>query len=147
MNPKIVKARKQAKLREKRNSYKYLHKKAWDLQSKFIRLGASDSNGLCQCFTCGVKKPWKEMEAGHLWHDRLDFDIDRNIRPQCYQCNVGHSGRREVYSAKLLEKGIDLIKLRRDAESTHYTTEDLKDYIIKYKMALENLTLGIVNLD
>lgn len=60
------------------------------------------------CFTCGVQKPWKEMEAGHFIHrDHLDFNFV-NINCQCARCNKFLSGNLDVYAEKLITKyGLD----------------------------------------
>ncbi|WP_204466220.1 hypothetical protein, partial [Bifidobacterium pullorum] len=42
-------------------SRKYLHKKAWDLFSKYVR---QKENGVC--FTCKKRDNWKNMQAGHF---------------------------------------------------------------------------------
>ena len=123
--------RKAVKTEKLHNSLAYLKPIAWKAFSRHIRMKYADDNGMVKCYTCPTVKHYKEMQAGHLWHDRLDFD-ERNIHPQCYQCNVGHSGRREVYSTNLLDEGIDLKQLRRDAETKHYTCQELKEIINKF---------------
>jgi hypothetical protein len=135
------KSAKKARHEQTKSYRKVLMDKAWTLMSLYIRQGAADQNGMVKCYTCGTSKHYKEMHAGHLWHSKLDFD-PRNIHPQCYSCNVGHSGRREVYSANLLAEGIDLIKLRRDAEIklNQYTTMELDVIIWDLKIKLKNLT-------
>ena len=127
------KAKKKARFEQGETYRKRLFKKAWKVFSLYIRQKYADIDGMVHCYTCPTVKHFKDMQAGHLWHGKLDFD-ERNIHPQCYQCNVGHSGRREVYSANLLEEGIDLKQLRRDAEEkgNDYSIAELKEIIDKF---------------
>lgn len=76
---------------------KKLKKKAWALQSEWIR---RKEDGVC--FTCGKKLPWKEQQSGHFVHgDSLDFDL-RNIHCQCVRCNHWLSGNLIPYTRKML---------------------------------------------
>ena len=95
---------------------KTLHDSCWKLMSKAVRLKGADSNGFNSCYTCGVVKHYKELQAGHYKHGRLDFDF-RNLKPQCVKCNHFHSGRLDVYAEKLIkEYGVKwLDKLVQDA--------------------------------
>lgn len=126
------KARRATKRAKVANSFKVLHKKAWKAFSMYIRQKGMDEDGMNVCYTCKKVKHYKLLYAGHLWHGKLDFD-ERNIHPQCWHCNYPNHGMREAYSANLLSEGIDLIKLRYDAETTFYTCEDLKKIIARYK--------------
>ena len=49
-----------------KSSISKLKKKLWTLFSKYIRLRDSDYRGICSCCTCGIKKHYKEMQAGHF---------------------------------------------------------------------------------
>jgi hypothetical protein len=108
-----------------------LHKKAWELQSKAMRQAAQDDDGYVFCYTCGKYMRWQDAHIGHYFHGRLDFD-PRNLRIQGACCNTYKHGNLAVYGAKLVEEGIDLKQLRRDAETTHYTCQQLKEIISKY---------------
>jgi hypothetical protein len=59
------------------------------LFSEWLRRGNS-VNGKCECFICGRKARWQEMQAGH-YIDRdqmsLRFDI-RNVHVVCPSCNL-----------------------------------------------------------
>lgn len=59
------------------------------LFSKWVRLSVADTNGYCECVSCGVWHPWQEMDAGHFiprasLATRWD---ERNVHPQCRHCN------------------------------------------------------------
>jgi hypothetical protein len=88
----------------KRKSLPKLHKKAWDLQSKFLRQKYADENGMVQCYTCPRKLHWKEMQMGHCFHgDRMDFELD-DLRPQCCQCNYYKSGQGTIFMFNLISE-------------------------------------------
>ena len=84
---------------------KALKKKAWTLFSQYIRRKYSDNMGNAQCFTCGIVKPWKELQCGHGISGRGNFVLflEEVCRPQCYGCNVGRGGNYEVFIPKLID--------------------------------------------
>lgn len=120
---------------KKHKSTKSLHKKAWKLQSEYIR---KIERGIC--FTCGAKKHWREQNAGHYIHkDCLDFD-PINIHCQCVRCNSYLSGNLGIYAERLIaEYGEDaVIALRQRSEVIKkFTIEELEDLIAHYKQLLK----------
>jgi hypothetical protein len=62
--------------------------------SKYVRLRDSDSLGVCTCITCGTKKHWKEMDAGHFISRRYNATRyeSKNCHAQCQRCNKYNSG-------------------------------------------------------
>jgi hypothetical protein len=122
-----------------KSEQKRLHAKAWVLMSKIVRLNGADWRGNNKCYTCGVIKNYKELQAGHFKHDKLDFD-ERNLKPQCVKCNHFHSGKLDVYAEKLIkEYGLKWFnKLVHDADiHPGYKTEELKTIIVKLKDKLK----------
>lgn len=126
----------------KKTTKKKLHDKTWTLMSKWIRIKDADWKGFNECYTCGVVKDYRELQAGHYKHDRLDFD-ERNLKPQCVKCNHFNSGKLDIYSERLIkEYGLKWFnKLVKDAwEHTGYSYEelekinkDLKEKLKKYE--------------
>lgn len=59
------------------------------LCQRMVRLKAADDNGYCKCITCGVSKPWHDMQGGHfIERGKKATKADEiNIHPQCPQCN------------------------------------------------------------
>jgi hypothetical protein len=113
-------------------SLKSLHKKAWKIFSKWIR-----KRDKCTCFTCGVKKPMAQMQAGHFMHASQDFD-PRNIHCQCIRCNHYLSGNLAVYTQKMGKKyGLKVVEeLIAGRKKVHkYTREELEEVIRKYGKA------------
>lgn len=83
------------------------------------------------CFTCGKAG----NEAGHYWHNKLDFD-PRNLHCQCTYCNHFLSGNLGKYAVKLIDdfgrKWFD--QLDRDAhqEQSKRSRQDLEELIKKF---------------
>ena len=59
------------------------------LCQRMVRLKAADDNGYCKCITCGVSKPWQEMQGGHfIERGKKATKIDEtNVHPQCVYDN------------------------------------------------------------
>ena len=112
--------------KEKKLSLSKVKTKAWKAFSRYIRLrdclvttGTKDY-GLC--FTCGRKKHFKELEAGHFVDSRCNailFEED-GVHAQCHQCNCYKSGNKDAYTPKMIE----LYGLKRveELQQQKYTT-------------------------
>lgn len=72
----------------KKPSVSKLHKKLWAIFSLYIRLNES-KDGIGTCITCGVKKPYKELQAGHFISRRFKATLydEMNVHSQCFACN------------------------------------------------------------
>lgn len=122
------------------SSYK---KKLDALFSQFIRL-RDDGKG---CYTCGVMKPWKELQCGHFTPRQylsLRYD-ETNCHSQCYACNMLYNGQPSAYAVRLKkEYGDDIIeKLEsKRREIVRYYPYELK--IEEYKEKIENMINGTV---
>lgn len=116
-------------------SLKALHKKAWLLQSEYIR---RSERGFC--YTCGNLRNWKQQQAGHYIHkDCLDFDL-MNIHCQCVRCNKWLSGNTGVYAERLIaEYGeATIAELRvRSEQIKKFTITELQEIIANYKQKLK----------
>jgi len=117
----------------KESEIKILKKKCWKLMSEYTR---RRDKGIC--FTCLIKKHWKEQQAGHRYHGRLDLDF-RNINCQCVHCNKYLHGNLGAYERRQIEEnGIEWVKqLERDswAKGNDYTKQEL----LKIEKELEKL--------
>lgn len=114
--------------------YKLLHKKAWKAWSLYVRTLEANTDGINYCYTCEQPFHYKNLQAGHFHHGKLDFD-NRNIRPQCERCNKWLHGNGAIYGTKLTkELGVEgMQKLLLDSNTVKYNKEDLEDIIDKYK--------------
>jgi Bacteriophage Lambda NinG protein len=83
------------------------------------------------CYTCGHQGG----EAGHYWHNKLDFD-ERNLHCQCTSCNRFKSGNLAIYAHNLIRdhghKWFD--KLDADAHQSlnKFSKDELEEFIQKY---------------
>ena len=106
-----------------------LKKKAWQTFSKWIR------NRDVTCVTCQIGKA---DNAGHFWHNILDFD-EININGQCVRCNKWLSGNLNSYAEYLIKKyGIKKFKdlssrHYKVMQGEHYEIEDYQKIIKKYE--------------
>ena len=73
---------------------------AAELLQKLVRLKAADSNGYAQCVTCGVQKPWQELQGGHFISRVKTAHklLEENIHPQCGKCNGYLRGNMVAYT-------------------------------------------------
>ena len=123
------------------NTKKKLHKQAWALMSQWVRRKDANLDGFNECYTCGVVKQWKELQAGHFKHDRLDFD-ERNLKPQCSRCNHYYSGKLDVYAENLIrDYGLEWLQqlLRDSNEYQPYQISELAKIIRDLKTKISQL--------
>jgi hypothetical protein len=106
------------------------HKKeAWKFFSKWVK--ANDKN---ICYTCGRYAEGSAMHAGHFvtgasCPPSLYFD-ERNVRAQCYHCNVNLSGNWTSYFERMVrEHGKDTVEeLMNSRHKKGGEKWDKKDY-------------------
>lgn len=105
-------------------------KKAWKVFSEWVRRKDADGAGYSTCFTCDSKIHWKELNAGHFKHGKLDFD-EMNVNPQCVRCNKWLSGKLDIYAFNLIKKyGLDEVaELNLRASREIYEKKSVEDYI------------------
>lgn len=139
-------AKKQRTKKFQQSETKKWWKKCWRLQSELVRRTGADQEGFDLCYTCDAKFHWKQLQAGHRHHRRLDFDT-RNIKKQCWRCNGkqsrgGLSGNLGEYEHRLIkEYGFEwAAKLKLDA-NTHpgYQLHELKIIHAELKEKLASL--------
>jgi len=123
---------------KKRTSLAKTKKKADAFFSIYIRMRDADKNGVAECITCGVKRPWKQMQNGHFVSRRvslLRYD-EENCNAQDYSCNVMKHGDLYTYAKNLDLKYGDgtADKLHAQRFTTHkFTIEELESIIMDAK--------------
>ncbi len=129
---------------KKEKSLKTLKKEADKIYSEYIRKKYSDKMGIVSCFTCDIKKPWKEQQNGHYISRNILSTrfCDLNCHVQCVACNVFKRGNLTVYAIRLQRRyGTDILeklnKLRN--EKVKYTKENYKDIIAGFKILTKDL--------
>ena len=91
----------------KKLSRKGIVKKLDTVFSRYTRLKDANFSGYCICVTCNKQHHWTKIQAGHFIsrkHYSTRWD-ERNVKPQCYSCNVMQYGQQFKYSQYL---GIEL---------------------------------------
>jgi hypothetical protein len=107
--------------------------------SQYIRLSNS-KNGFCTCVTCGRLYEWKKIQAGHFMsrqHYSVRWD-ERNVKPQCYGCNVMQQGKQFEFSRYLGEELSEELYLL-SKQTQKFTEGDLLLLIDVYKSKLKSL--------
>ena len=92
-------------MKPEKQTPKALKVKAWKLMSELVRRKHADKDGICVCFTCGVRKPWREIQAGHGIGGRGNYVLflEEVIKPQCPKCNVIMKGNYERFVPALID--------------------------------------------
>lgn len=111
--------------------------------SKWVRLGAADHTGHVRCYTCGVKKHWQKVDAGHFmvrgkYGTRWE---PRNVKCQCKGCNL-RSGEQHLFGLALdREYGEGTAEeIRQQSHQIRkWTNQELRDLIQHYQAELTNL--------
>jgi Bacteriophage Lambda NinG protein len=84
------------KLKRKKN----LKKEFWKIFSQYIR---QRDKGIC--FICGLKRPWKKMQAGHCI-PKVEGGLElyfheQNVNCSCYRCNINLGGNGALYARRI----------------------------------------------
>ena len=88
---------------KKKKTVSQLKKQLDKYFSQYVRLSNADKYGMCTCFTCGVSKHWKEIQAGHFMsrrHTATRWHLD-NVKPQCVKCNMFSQGEQYKFGQNL----------------------------------------------
>jgi len=115
---------------------KTLKRKLWETFSLYIRLRDSDEKGYCRCISCGIVKPYKEMDAGHFIPKSRGMSIyyeEDNVHAQCRQCNTFLHGNLYSYGKTLELK----IGMKRINEITKLSRTTKKFTIAEYQAMID----------
>lgn len=112
-----------------------------DLFSRYVRLSAMDENKECECYTCSNKQHWTLMQCGHFIsrsHKGLRWLL-KNLKVQCFTCNVEKRGNLIVYAERLNleEPGLSEWLTDQSRDIVKPTTSDLKELLIDIKAKLK----------
>ena len=112
--------------------------------SQYIRLSGADHTGHVRCFTCGVVKNWREVDAGHFqtrakyatrWHES-------NVRPQCKKCNMVNGGHQYQFGMNLdfhYGKGTAQEMIRLGNTTRRWSDAELEAMIRDYRKKVQEL--------
>ena len=122
-----------------------LKKKLWALVSEYIRRKDADWQGYVSCVTCGVRKHWKELDAGHYIAKTGGLSIyfeEKNLAPQCTGCNRFRHGNLAQYALYLIGKYGDQILEELDwkrKQTISISNGEYKKLIEVYKEKIKSL--------
>ena len=128
----------------KKKTYAQLKKLLDETHSIYIRREAADKDGIASCITCGIRKHWSELQAGHFI-SRVHLAtrwLDVNVHPQCKPCNVFKHGNLIEYAVWMNENyGWAAIADLRDLKhkKVKYSRSDLQEMIDTYQTKLKDL--------
>lgn len=132
----------------KHKSLTKLKKKAWTLFSTWIRRSNADWKGFVKCITCGAEYEWNSgmIHAGHWIHDKLDYD-ERNVHPQCRNCNFKYNKNTNtsyaVFMAKKYgHKKMEAIRKLAYEKGNLYTITEVEKIISNLTKKLNDLDTG-----
>lgn len=121
-----------------------LDNKLWKIFSEYIRRRDADEDGIVYCITCGARKHWKQVDAGHFVSRNakaIKYD-EQNVHAQCKSCNGFHGGMSYVYGQRIDElygEGTaENLEAQRHSISG-WTAEHLEKLIQEYTEKLDNL--------
>jgi len=121
-----------------------LKKEADKITSELVRKTGADFNGYNTCYTCGVRKLWKELQCGHFIS--RTYGITRwylpNLRVQCYYCNVMNRGNLQEFAARLeSEKQGEVLRLTqlKHTQNQCPNYSDILEIIKDFKAKLNEL--------
>ena len=105
--------------------------------SKYIRTRLAKDQQV-QCVTCGVRKHWKEVDAGHFVSRRHYATRwnPQNVHVQCKSCNGFYAGQNYLMGKYIDQTyGVgtadELINMSRQVKK--FSNKDLEDLISHYK--------------
>ncbi len=126
-------------------SRKTIVKKLDTIFSKYVRLKDADLKGNCICITCDRSYYWKEIQAGHFIsrkHYSTRWD-ERNVKPQCYSCNVMRYGEQYKYSKYLGTKlSEDLLSL--SYKIVKFSNPELIEMTLTYNKLVQELEMSYI---
>lgn len=122
------------------SEFKKWHKKAWSVQSLYIRKSQANFQNLVTCYTCSAQLPYSEAQLGHFHHNKADF-YKNNLKIQCPQCNLYKSGNLAVYATRLVQEiGQEgMVELEKYANTKIYSLDELKEVFEKYSQLIKTL--------
>ena len=112
--------------------------------SVYVRSKDADRAGRVECYTCGISKPWKEVDAGHF-QTRAKYSTrwdEMNVKPQCKHCNMTNGGHQYQFALHLDQEygpGTADEVVRRSNQMRKYSAVELKELIALYLQKVSEL--------
>ena len=121
-----------------------------EILQRIVRIKAS-KNGYANCVTCGVNKPWQELQGGHFISRVKTAHklLEENIHPQCGKCNGYLRGNMVAYTLYMEDMyGREFVEelLTTQNQTKKYSRpeiEDIKENLKKELKKLENEAFSV----
>lgn len=132
-----------AKHIEEDEGIRELRDKLDTLVSKWVRYSSEkDESGLVKCYTCNDFWLPADLDAGHYITRNcmhLRFDVSRNIRPQCRNCNRSKNGKAAEFGRNLeLEMpGVTEILLEESYIVYKWSRDELRSLILEFSQKIK----------
>ncbi len=123
--------------KKRQRTYKSLKAELDKAFSIYIRQRGADENGFNSCVSCGVRKHWSELQAGH-YYSRVFLGTryhETNTFPQCPVCNVLRRGNMASYARFMYATYPQSMLDELDAlhkKVVKFDRSDLEALIVKY---------------
>ena len=135
---------------KKRKTIAKLVNECAEILQRIVRIKAS-KNGYANCVTCGVNKPWQELQGGHFISRVKTAHklLEENIHPQCGKCNGYLRGNMVAYTLYMEDMyGRDFVEelLETQNQTKKYSRpeiEDIKENLKKELKELENKAFSV----
>ena len=135
---------------KKRKTTAKLVNECAEILQRIVRIKAS-KNGYANCVTCGVNKPWQELQGGHFISRVKTAHklLEENIHPQCGKCNGYLRGNMVAYTLYMEDMyGRDFVEelLATQNQTKKYSRpeiEDIKENLKKELKKLENEAFSV----
>jgi hypothetical protein len=109
--------------------------------SKWLRISNSNSEGICECYTCGKKQHYSEAQCGHFVSrsNMATRFMPQNTKIQCVSCNEYKDGNIEAFEFNLERDNNGIVDwLREQGRSiAKPSVSDLKELLNEYRYKLK----------
>lgn len=125
----------------------------WKIFSVWVRRRGTDAEGMNVCISCGDRRRWQELQAGHFIPRSLGLSTyfePRNVWPQCAKCNVAWQGNIHAYALALQKKfGEGIVDELRAIQRQMTKIPGWRYYelIQEYKAKLAEMDVKVIGTD
>jgi hypothetical protein len=135
---------------KKRKTIAKLVNECAEILQRIVRIKAS-KNGYANCVTCGVNKPWQELQGGHFISRVKTAHklLEENIHPQCGKCNGYLRGNMVAYTLYMEDMyGRDFVEellatQNQTKKYSRFEIEELKAALKQELTELENKAFSV----
>lgn len=112
--------------------------------SRYIRIKYTNSDGFCECYTCGKVDRYINLQCGH-YIPRANLStrfLEQNCRPQCKTCNEYKSGNLNEFTNNLKKEQLGILDwlLETSKQISKPTRDEVKQLLIQYRYKFNILT-------